>query len=31
MDNLVHTYRGYEILCSASGYTIMQGLSLIHI
>ena len=25
MDNLVHPYRGYEILCSTSGYTIMQG------
>jgi hypothetical protein len=25
MDNLVHSYRGYEILCSTSGYTIMQG------
>jgi hypothetical protein len=25
MDNLVHSYKGYEILCSTSGYTIMQG------
>ncbi|MGN6481318.1 hypothetical protein [Luteibacter sp.] len=25
MDHPVHHYRGYEILCSRSGYTILQG------
>lgn len=25
MDNPVHRYRGYDILCSASGYTVMKG------
>lgn len=25
MDHPVHHYRGYEILCSHSGYTILQG------
>jgi hypothetical protein len=25
MDHPVHQYRGYEILCSLAGYTVMQG------
>jgi hypothetical protein len=25
MDQPVHHYRGYEILCSQTGYTVMKG------
>jgi len=25
MDHPVHHYRGYEILCSATGYTVIKG------
>jgi hypothetical protein len=25
MDHPVHRYRGYEILCSETGYTVIQG------
>ncbi|UPG93370.1 hypothetical protein [Luteibacter aegosomatissinici] len=25
MDHPVHHYRGYEILCSLTGYTVMKG------